>query len=65
MKLVELIEKAREESEEFRKAYDYRVKKRMKLPDFQWLMESLESVLGREFVRVAAQAEIDKTEDEE
>lgn len=54
MTIVELIEVAKDKDPEFKRKIEHRLYKRKKAPDFDWLMDQLENVLGKEYVRKAA-----------
>lgn len=60
MEIKSLIEEARTKDETFKFKYDYWTIQRKKQPTLDWLMNLLEEALGREYVRQAAKAQIDK-----
>lgn len=62
MELSQLVKVAYEKDSTFKFKFDYWCHKRRKQPDLPWLMSLLEDALGREFVRKAAQEEIDGQE---
>jgi hypothetical protein len=54
MTIIDLIEEAKKKDPEFKRKIEHRLNKRKKSPDFEWLMDQLEKVLGKEYVRKAA-----------
>ena len=57
--LKDLIIRAGQKSQEFADKYTYWMCRRQKTPDQDWLMNELESVLGRDVVLHAAQEYIE------
>lgn len=61
MGIKELINLAVQKDSRFGEQIRYWVLERKKNPDLDWLMHNLERILGREYVKEAAESEINKT----
>lgn len=59
MELKQLVDEAYAKSKNFRKKWDYWVIMRKKPPGLKWLMPMLETALGKEYVKKAAQDKIE------
>lgn len=62
--LKELVKEAINKDSSFAFKFDYWVNKRKKTPDLDWLMPLLETALGKQYVKQAAQEYIDGQERE-
>jgi hypothetical protein len=58
MNIKELIEVAKEKDPKFKKQIEHRLEKRQKAPEFDWLMGKLEAILGKDYIKKAAYAEM-------
>ena len=58
MTINQLIEVAKEQDSKFKKQIEHRLNKRKLAPEFKWLMDRLISILGEDYVREAAEAQI-------
>lgn len=60
MGIKELISQAVAKDARFGEQIRYWILERKKSPDLDWLMHNLERILGREYVKEAAESEINK-----
>lgn len=58
MTIGQLIAEASEKNPKFKKQINHRLNKRKKAPEFDWLMKNLVTILGEDYVRSAAKAQI-------
>lgn len=65
MTLKELIQEASEKSPKFKQKLEWYTVQRKKTPELPWLMNQLEDVLGRDYVKEAANKAIEAADSED
>lgn len=59
MKIKQLIEEASLKDDDFKNRINYWINRKKRAPEHTWLFRHLERILGTDYVRKAAQEEVD------